>query len=103
MIVFITVLRFPPPPPLQGAALAAGGGALPALSLRVPFDEAAVWEGSAEYVRKALGLPHVAVLRVEAPGVIEAADPAAKAKDVVPGEPSVHAWAEAAPAAAAST
>ena len=84
--------------PCQAASLAQGSAApLPALQQRTPFSESAVWEGSLGYVRRALGIPHIAVLRVEDAGVLEAADPAARARDVVPGEPSVHAYAEAAP------
>ena len=67
----------------------------PSLSHRLPFSEAAVWEGSRDYVRLALGVQHVEVLRVEQEGVVAAADPSARAKDVVPGDPSVHAYAEA--------
>lgn len=37
-------------------------------SLQVPFDEASVWTENAEYVRKALDIPNVTVLRVEDEG-----------------------------------
>lgn len=102
----------------------------------MPFDEASVWGENAEYVRKALDIANVHVLRVEdgecammwaarlrhapvclsyhqitrascanmpsyhptlisspAEGVV-AADPSGRAKDVVPGEPAVFAYAK---------
>jgi hypothetical protein len=43
----------------------AADGPSPALKLQVPFDEAAVWGENAEYVRKALDIPNVVILRVE--------------------------------------
>lgn len=72
---------------------APGDGPSPALALTVPFDEAAVWAENVEYVRKSLGIPNVLVKRVEDEGVV-AGDPSGRAKDVVPGEPAVYAYAE---------
>ena len=67
------------------------------LAMRMPFDEFAVWRDSAEYVRCALDLSGgVRVLRADdaAAPLAPADDPQGKAKDVFPGSPDVHAWAE---------
>jgi hypothetical protein len=67
------------------------------LAMRMPFDEFAVWRDNAEYVRCALDLSGgVRVLRADdaAAPLAPADDPQGKAKDVFPGSPDVHAWAE---------
>jgi leucyl-tRNA synthetase len=72
---------------------APGDGPSPALGLTVPFDEAGVWGENVEYVRKSLGIPNVIIKHVEDEGVV-AGDPSGRAKEVVPGEPAVFAYAE---------
>lgn len=46
-----------------------------------------MWTSNIDYVRKALDVPVVNILKVEDDGVV-ASDPMGKAKDVVPLDPS---------------
>ena len=64
---------------------------LPSLSGALLFSEAAVWAENMEFVRKALDIPCVEVVDVTANPAAAAVDPTGRAKDVVPGEPAVHA------------
>ena len=57
----------------------------------VPFDEAAAWAANAVYVCKALELTAFTVRGVEEEGVV-AGDASGRAKDVVLGEPAMHAY-----------
>lgn len=66
-------------------------GPAPALRLAVPFDEAAAWAANAVYVCKALELTAFTVRGVEEEGVV-AGDASGRAKDVVLGEPAMHAY-----------
>ena len=69
----------------------AARGPLPALRGELPFDEAAVWRANEEYVRKALDMRRVVVHDVTLDPACAVGDPTGRAKDVVPGEPVVHA------------
>ena len=73
-------------------AHAGRSSALPILQGEVPIPEAAVWTNNAEFVRKSLDIPHVSVVDVVVDPAAATADPTGKAKDVVPGEPVVHAY-----------
>ena len=72
-----------------------GRVALPALRLELPFDEVAVWRANAEYVTKSLDVPALHVIDVSADPAAAASDPTGRAKEVVPGEPAVHAFVRA--------
>jgi leucyl-tRNA synthetase len=98
--------------PLASVTIAAMRGRAeptPALALRLPFDERAVWADNAEYVRKALELPGtVRVLLADdarlAPGsaTARALDPNNRVKEVTPGEPEVWPYATPEEVAAAA-
>jgi hypothetical protein len=57
-----------------------------------PVDELSVWSSHMEYVRKALDIDDINIVRIEEPGVADA-DPSKRAKDVTPGEPSITPFA----------
>ncbi len=72
----------------------------PALALKMPFDEFAVWSDNLEYVRKSLELPGtVTVVRTSdlaTPAAIAELDPTGKAREVVPFQPEVWPFTPAA-------
>ena len=67
------------------------------LAMQLPFDEYAVWTENADYVKRSLDLSgSVTVYKIddETRGPLTSLDdPAGKAKEVLPLEPDIHAFA----------
>lgn len=64
---------------------------LPQLRGELPLDEFATWSSNIPLVQQSLDIATVTVLRIEDDGVL-ATDASNKAKDVVPGSPSIYAY-----------